>query len=63
MTVILKESYSKITPCIDKIHDIAISFDGKFFASASQDTTIKVFDFETKQLVHKFVDSDNRKFS
>jgi len=43
----------------NKISEIAISFDSKFFVSASQDHTIKIFDVQSKQLVHKFIDLDD----
>lgn len=39
---------------LDKITDLAWSFDSQYFATGSQEKTIKVFDVKSKQLVHQF---------
>ena len=39
------------------------SRDGKYIISGSKDKSIKIFDVQTKELVHQFADVHNGKFS
>lgn len=41
---------------IDWVQSVTVSNDSKFFASASSDRSIKVFDIDTKQETHRFLD-------
>ena len=42
------------------IRSVAISNDGKFIVSASEDKSIKIFDIQAKDQVHHFVDIHDR---
>jgi len=39
------------------VSSVAVSQDGKFIFSGSQDRSIKVFDNKTKKQVHHFIDA------
>ena len=36
------------------VHSLAVTSDNKFLISGSQDMSIKIFDLQTKELVHHF---------
>lgn len=56
--IILKKNCSIWKDCVTSV---AISHDDKFIASASSDKSIKLFDFTTKQEIHKFSHAHERK--
>ena len=45
---------------IDTINSVAISADGRFIVSGSDDKSIKVFDMHTKESVHNFSNAHSR---
>ena len=52
--IIFCNSNSKQEKFSGKIDSANISFDSKYFVTASQDKSIKIFDIESKQQVHQF---------
>ncbi len=48
--------------CVEKVRALAITPDGKFIVSCSDDHSIKLFDFQTKEQVHHFKDAHDCKF-
>jgi len=52
----MERSFYTLISTLGTIRCVAVSRDGKFFASCSDDRCIKIFDWETKEVIHWFKD-------
>ncbi len=56
-----KEVYSIENAHDDTIHDCAITPDNSYIVSCSSDKSIRLFDFDSKELVYKWTEAHDGK--